>query len=608
MASISALRSYLNGLPAEYQLHWYKIEQIIGQGAFGITYLAEDVNLDRKVAIKEYMPAQLAVRADDHSAQPVAAEEAEKYFWGKERFLNEARLLADVEHSSVVQVLSVFETNNTAYMVMQYERGESLDNILKRHGTLDQNQLLEVLYPIMEGLEYIHSRNIIHRDVKPSNIYIREEGPPVLLDFGSARRSLQTRTAQLTSLVTPGYAPIEQYGERASKQGPWTDIYGLGATLHRCITGAPPPDAVNRSESIATDSLDTYCPSQTVTEHRFCPALLTAIEDALAFKPKDRPQSIQQWRDSFESQLLATQDSTQSLFTVNSLTENYTDKDATTNAVLHRETYANPYQRTKTMSRVWLAAMLILTVGVLGGYLNGVFTPNIPSDLALLDVADNEILPDDFFSVVGTEKAESGIQESADKLGEAIELALPEPDLAQFPAPEGSDGIAAATINPPAPIIATTNVGPSLNELLSAAERDVAAQRLTRPAGDNALEKYRAALLLAPDNEQARIGLDKIVASYKDLVESAIQKNDFDEAEKLIDRAKGISATHKVIAEAENALEIAQFEYAIENLNPPIEQESPPSLAIVEVKPAPQDSEKRAERFVRQISGDKVDN
>ena len=607
MASISALRSYLNGLPTEYQLHWYKIDQIIGQGAFGITYLAEDVNLDRKVAIKEYMPAQLAIRAEDHSAQPVSTEDAEKYFWGKERFLNEARLLADVEHPSVVQVLSVFETNNTAYMVMQYERGESLDNILKRHGTLDQNQLLEVLYPIMEGLEYIHSRNIIHRDVKPSNIYIREEGPPVLLDFGSARRSLQTRTAQLTSLVTPGYAPIEQYGERASKQGAWTDIYGLGATLHRCITGSPPPDAINRSESIATESLDTYCPSETITEHRFCPALLAAIENALAFKPKDRPQSIQQWRDSFESQLLATTDSTQSLFTVNSLTENFTDKDATTNAVAHHATYANPYHRSKNVSRAWLAAMIILAVGVISGYANGFFAPRLPNEVESLVVNESEILADDFFKVAGTDDAVINAQSSPDETSDAIELALPEPDLAQFPAPEASDPIASATINPPTPIIATVaSPAPNLRELLDAAERDVAAQRLTRPAGDNALEKYRAALLIAPDNQQARSGLDKIVASYKALVESAIQKNDFDEAEKLIDRAKGISATHEVIAEAENALEIAQFEYAIENLNPPIAEKSPPSLASVDVEPTPQDSQKRAERFVQQISGENI--
>ena len=608
MASINALRSYLNGLPADYQLHWYKIDQIIGQGAFGITYLAEDVNLDRKVAIKEYMPAQLAIRAEDHSAQPVSADEAEKYSWGRERFLNEARLLADVEHPSVVQVLSVFETNNTAYMVMQYERGESLDNILRRHGTLDQSQLLEVLYPITEGLDYIHSRNIIHRDVKPSNIYIREEGPPVLLDFGSARRSLQTRTAQLTSLVTPGYAPIEQYGERANKQGPWTDIYGLGATLHRCITGSPPPDAVNRSESIATESHDTYCPHQTITEHEFCPALLNAIQSALAFRPQDRPQSIREWRTSFEDELRAATEPTKSLFTVNALTENYADREATTNAPHANETYANPYERSKNVSRAWLVAMLVITTGIISGYFSGAFVASGPNDLDYASLSANEQslqdTLDDFF-VAAIPEEQSLEPAPLDTPATDSEFALPAPDLTSFP--DANDNINIASLNPPAAIIKAPTVTPTLAELLTAAERDLAAQRLTRPAGDNALEKYRAALLLDPDNEQALQGLDNIVASYRTLVDIALAKNDFDEAARLIDRAKGITTNNEVIADAENALDIAQFDYAIENLNPPRtnpESNQGAAASFASVEEPPRDIQKRSDRFVQQISGE----
>lgn len=606
MASINALRSYLNGLPSDYQLHWYKIDQIIGQGAFGITYLAEDVNLDRKVAIKEYMPAQLAVRAEDHSAQPVSKEEAEKYAWGRDRFLNEARLLADVEHPSVVQVLSVFETNNTAYMVMQYERGESLDNILRRHGTLDQSQLLEVLYPIMEGLDYIHSRGIIHRDVKPSNIYIREEGPPVLLDFGSARRSLQTRTAQLTSLVTPGYAPIEQYGERANKQGPWTDIYGLGATLHRCITGSPPPDAINRSESIATESLDTYCPRQTITEHEFCPALLMAIENALAFKPQDRPQSIAAWRTSFEGELRAATETTKSLFTVNALTEQYTDRDATTNAPQNPQTYVNPYERTKNISRVWLAAMTLSATVVIGGYFEGVFSDDGPNDLDYAALTESsQSLGQSFASYLSKGLPEDTLLAAQSEAeSPEIEFEVAAVDVNTFL--ENDMPAAASSLNPPAPIIdvpAPSSL--SLEELLAAAEKDLRAQRLTRPAGDNALEKYRAALLIDPSNERAKQGLDQIIAGYRSLVDIALSKNDFDEAEKLIDRAKGISSENEAIADAENALDIAQFDYAIENLNPPPEPvRSEPAASLASVEEVPPDSQKRADRFVQQISGE----
>ena len=602
MASINALRSYLNGLPTDYQLHWYKIEQIIGQGAFGITYLAEDVNLDRKVAIKEYMPAQLTIRAEDHSAQPVSKQEAEKYFWGRDRFLNEARLLADVEHPSVVQVLSVFETNNTAYMVMQYERGESLDNILRRHGTLDQNQLLEVLYPIMEGLDYIHSRNIIHRDVKPSNIYIREDGPPVLLDFGSARRSLQTRTAQLTSLVTPGYAPIEQYGERASKQGPWTDLYGLGATLHRCITGSPPPDAINRSESIATESQDTYCPTQTITEHEFCPALLEAIECALAFRPQDRPQSISEWRTNFEEDLRAATEPTKSLFTVSALTENYADSEATTNAPKLQDTYINPYERTKNVSSVWLASMAVIALAVVGGYFGGLFGENGPKDLDYSALnASNQPLGRTFGNFVALNLADTPLTSSDNSVADKVELDLPEPKLESLFATDVSEPI--VSLGQPSTRTATATPPPALAELLAAANDDLKAQRLTRPAGDNALEKYRAALLLDPENAQANKGLDKIVASYRELVEIALAKNDFDGAAKLIDRAKGIFVDHEVIADAENALDIAQFDYAIENLNPPSEERMKQSGQLASVEQIPEDPQKRAERFVQRISG-----
>ena len=605
MAAISALRSYLNSLPAGYQLHWYTIEQVIGQGAFGITYLAEDVNLSRKVAIKEYMPAQLAVRAEDKTAQPVSLEEAEKYFWGKDRFLNEARLLADVKHPNIVQVLSVFETNNTAYMVMQYERGESLDNILKRHGTLDQAQLLEVLFPIMEGLEFIHSRHIIHRDVKPGNIYIREDGPPVLLDFGSARRSLQTRTAKLTSLVTPGYAPIEQYGARANKQGPWTDIYGLGATLHRSITGSPPPDAINRSESIVTESQDTYCPTATTTEYEFCPALITAIQEALKFKPQDRPQSISEWRNIFENDLLASSNATKNLFSVGALTEQINHKESTTHLVENSEASPDPYVRSTLISRYWLAAMILLTVGIYIGYANDYFSSSAIPPNEITDFEKDDSFSTVLANLIATVDTADPFNDTAE-----IDLSVLEPDLvnmdrtqsvtADIPAIE----LAGITLAPTQSLSApqTTNA-PNLKALLKSAEKDLRAQRLTRPAGENALEKYRAALLLSPGNLEAQQGLDAIVASYAELVFKAIDENRFDEAEKLIDRAKGISPGHEKISAADNALKIAHFDYAIDNINAPTEPiDDTPKVAAV----APQTSEekKRGEAFVQQISGE----
>ena len=166
---------HLNALKAEYALHWYQIERVLGHGAFGITYLAHDINLDRQVAIKEYMPSSLCMRADDLSIQPLSDKHQEDFQWGLSRFISEARTLTKFEHPNLVRVFNVFEMNNTAYMVMNYEVGESLQQILKRKKALSEQELVKILLPLMSGLELIHEKGFIHRDIKPGNVFIRED-------------------------------------------------------------------------------------------------------------------------------------------------------------------------------------------------------------------------------------------------------------------------------------------------------------------------------------------------------------------------------------------------------------------------------------------------
>ena len=215
--------AYPDALPALSRLHWYVLERVLGQGGFGITYLAKDTNLDQRVAIKEYLPIDVATRLQDSTVRSRTDELRDRYRWGLERFIQEARTLARFDHPNIVRVLSVFEFNNTAYMVMRFEEGVTLSAMLDRRGTLPEADLLRVLLPILDGLELVHNAGFIHRDIKPDNIHIGGDGRPVLLDFGSARQSLGGSNT-LTILIAPGYAPFEQYYSDSTSQGPWTDI------------------------------------------------------------------------------------------------------------------------------------------------------------------------------------------------------------------------------------------------------------------------------------------------------------------------------------------------------------------------------------------------
>ena len=294
-----------NSLQDGYLLHWYEIKSIIGRGGFGITYLAHDKNLDLYVAIKEYMPGDFATRESDSTVHPKTGEQKNLYEWGLERFIKEAQTLAKFNHPNIVRVLSVFEENNTAYMIMEYVQGEDLSTIYKKSPKFTEEQFLDTFIPVMDGLALVHNAGFIHRDIKPANIYICENNLPLLLDFGSARQSMGGKTKALTSLVTFGYAPFEQYNEGSGKQGPWTDIYSLGACIYVGITGQKPVDALHRGGSFLETGLDTYQPLSIVAKDDYSENFLLAVDNALMFKIDERPQNILDWADMLLGKTLA---------------------------------------------------------------------------------------------------------------------------------------------------------------------------------------------------------------------------------------------------------------------------------------------------------------
>jgi len=280
----------IRSLPKGYLLSDYRIEGPLGHGAFGITYLATDTMLNRKVAIKEYFPREFAARDGTLLVKPAGnKEDRDNFSWGLTRFLEEARVLALFDHPNIVPVRRFFEANGTAYLVMDYCDGVPLDSLIAKKGSLTKDQIEKIIYPILDGLERVHKANFLHRDIKPANIFIKSDGSPVLLDFGAARQEMLSHSRSVTSMATPGYAAFEQYSTHG-KQGPWTDIYGLGATIYRAITGEKPQDAPDRILA------DTLVPAHEKAGGKFDERFLLAIDSAIAVRPENRPQSIAEWK------------------------------------------------------------------------------------------------------------------------------------------------------------------------------------------------------------------------------------------------------------------------------------------------------------------------
>jgi serine/threonine protein kinase len=283
-------------LPAGYELGRYQFKEVLGSGGFGITYLAYDRTLNRRVAVKELLPNDIATRVDGTTVVAKTESEDKSLGWARERFMDEGRALAACDHPNVVNVYEMVEANGTAYMVTKYEEGRSMEQWLRELGRPpNESELRSVLMPLLSGLETVHQAGFLHRDIKPDNIYITKNGRPVLLDFGSARQAISNRSMAMTSIITSGYAPFEQYHDDG-KQGPWSDIYALAAVMFRALTGKKPPEATRRLK-------EDPCPKLAATlAGQYDAGFLDAIDRGLAVNEAERPQTVAAWRSMFTTQ------------------------------------------------------------------------------------------------------------------------------------------------------------------------------------------------------------------------------------------------------------------------------------------------------------------
>lgn len=306
----------LHALQPGYMLHEYRIEKKLGEGGFGITYLAIDTHLDMRVAIKEYLPSDFAMRQGEVTIAPKSLALKKGFDWGLNAFIDEAKTIAQFDAPNIVNIYRFFKGNGTAYIIMEFCEGGSLKQRIKA-GVFNEQATRALLEGLIKGLQVMHKNCFFHRDIKPDNIMFRQNGTPVLIDFGAARQSVEGQTRTVTSMVTPGFAPPEQYSQN-TKFGPWTDIYALAAVAYTCLKGRKPSDAVQRMVD------DDYQP---LGQSAQASGFLRGIDWGLQLSANQRPQNLTSWLSSWESRIIPDSETPPNAATPSSTISRPSDND-----------------------------------------------------------------------------------------------------------------------------------------------------------------------------------------------------------------------------------------------------------------------------------------
>ena len=517
---------HVNALPLGTRFEEYRLDAVLGAGGFGITYRAYDANLDKFVAIKEYLPVEFATRTEASTVVPQSSTDAQDYHWGLNRFLDEARTLARFDHPHLNRVHRFFESNGTAYMVLEYVEGETLADRLTRERQLPEESLRRLLEEVLSGLEVMHDAGYVHRDIKPGNLMLREEdGSAVVLDFGAARQAVGQRSKAITSILTPGYAPVEQYDGKVDRVGAWTDIYALGMVAYRCISGLSDsalPDAVARMLAQSRGGA-TLLPAVEAGHGKYDPELLEVIDWAMEVDEHDRPQSVDAWR-----QALAGGGRRQGPAKPVRKPATQKTRDTTTGR-------SGPSWSTVALTVVIVA---LLGVGAWWGWQEypQLFGRGSDATQQLAQQAATTDVPGETL-----QETESG------KTGEAVAR------TEQAPPPEKAEAERPASEEP-----ALSPEEAEVTRLLAAAEADLKSRRLTSPAGNNAWDRYQQVLEIDPANPDAIKGMERVIESYMQLFGAEVEKEDFDKAAGYLAKIGELHPDSPVLEEGEQRLQEAK--------------------------------------------------